>query len=43
MVAVRGLERRSTSGIVRARCLRRMRVNEGLGSALDASTMDVLG
>jgi hypothetical protein len=43
MVAVSVLERRVTPRIARTRGLRRMRVDEGLGSALDASTMNVLG
>jgi hypothetical protein len=43
MVAMSVLERRPGPRIARARSLRRMRVDEGLGSALDTSPMDVLG
>jgi hypothetical protein len=43
MVAMRCLERRVTLRVTSVLGLRRMRVYERLGSALDASPMDVLG
>ncbi len=43
MVAVRRLERRVTPRSARARWLRCVGVDEGVGPALDASPMDVLG